>query len=238
MYSKTELKLYGLQAIKESSIPNEDKLILANDLKEADLVQTMAFLNKGQMINSELTEAISNDIKLTFEENKLLNDSLDDFLVECYINSLDEDIKYSPDRFAILFKDRTITAKNSLGKASATATKNLITGVHKLSSEVKLSDKGKFAGLVIAGLIIAYVSLKIVKAIKSKLTICGKLTGNEKTKCEAKLKIAGYKQAIAKLESLKSTKCVQKSKDPEKCKEKVDEKIKSYKNKIEKYQSV
>jgi hypothetical protein len=82
MYSEKELKLYALEAIKESKIPNDQKLELVNQLKECNLFETMAFLNKGQMLAVKLEEDQLIECRDSFYENENLQDSIMTFLNE------------------------------------------------------------------------------------------------------------------------------------------------------------
>ncbi len=161
MYSKKDLKLYGLQVIKESSIPNEDKLILANDLKEADLTQTMAFLNKGQMINSETN--INEDLKFRiqvqneFENNLQLQESLSKFL---------DEIVFSAGAVAALY--------------AGTLVGSVIEGANSYNIGKGMGTARGAAATVGLGLVIAGI-YKLSKRFLTKAgKKCGKLKGFEK----------------------------------------------------------
>jgi hypothetical protein len=82
MYSISELKKYGMEIIKESTLSSKDKIGLLKRLQKTNLTETMAFLNRGQMLSESVNQSQKELIEEEFYNNELLAESLDEFLFE------------------------------------------------------------------------------------------------------------------------------------------------------------
>ena len=236
IYSNKELKLYAANAIAETDLSNKDKLELLSCLKESDLLRTLNFLNQGKFNLSKDLEI--NKIAKENLLNKQLNEDINDYMFGkfCFQKLNEVSIKYNPDRFFYLFHPwKKSPSKTFVGGGNSlkfSVDKNLINNKTSLNLDATASKSTKIiAGTVIGLLIIAFSKYVFNKYISKSFKICGKLKGKEYSACVAKFKINGYKEAIKKMEGLKTKKCPE-TKHPEKCKDKVDEGIAKYKKKI------
>ena len=250
MYSNKELKLYSLTAIMDSKIPNKDKAKLLENLKTCSLTETVAFLNVGKMYKGPITDKTKKIIFDEFKSNKKLNESIDNFMFLMSVPELlkegDFNVTSSTWNLNPLNKNnwsRDIDTK--YGSFHYNQHQHRITDTWHKDYSVELSQLSKDilmkAGVVsgtILGLLIIRFAFKIYKKyFTERGKICRKLKGTQLVNCESRVKIEGLNSAIQKMQALKSSQCP-KSKDPDKCKKKIDNKIDSYKNKIEKYKAV
>jgi hypothetical protein len=242
MYNINELKVYALTTVLSSNISDNDKAQLLEVIQVSDKPRLMAFLNKGQTYFGPMNESVEKTISDEFTSNTKLIESIDNFIFT--LDLLQEvDITTRTWDLNPLTRDDKITSLSSKYlSGKKTEYTDLLTGDRHSNITAKLTDSGEhalqnIAAAALAALILTFGYKLFKRYVTEKGRVCGKLSGNDKAKCEAKVTVEGLNQAVAKMNMLKNSKCP-KSKNPSECKQKIDTKIKKYQDRINKYKSV
>jgi hypothetical protein len=241
MYNINELKVYALTTVLSSNIPDNDKAQLLEVIQVSDKPRLMAFLNKGQTYFGPMNESVEKTISDEFDSNTKLIESIDNFiftldlLQEVDITTRHWDLNPSTQ------DDKITSLSSKYLTAKKTEYTDWFTGDRHSNLTAKLTDAGEHAlqgiGAAVLATIVLTIGYKLFKRyVTEKGRVCGRLKGNDKAKCEAKVTVEGLNQAVSKMNALKNSKCP-KSKNPSECKQKIDAKIKKYQEKIAKYKS-
>lgn len=257
LVDKNDIKILTTFQILESSISKEQKNKMIDFIDEHSIETSMNLLLTGNL--DELSELERRVISRRFEESKLNN-----FIL--YLNEQAEEVSdnlitegWFPSSAEI--KAMNLAAKymmTSVGQAHLKASAGLATLFHQLKGDFwsigpvdipKLGTSGKMfqtTGAIMGGSItlaaaaaasaVAYLGYKIYKRFLSKYARqCNSASGKAKTVCMAAAKANAFEARIKAMESKKGM-CA-KSKEPDKCKAKVDKKINDMKAKLNKMQS-